>query len=67
MRTINLPDWNDLPEDVRVALADEGRFWVPHYGGDFALAIYNKLREKLDGLNLDVPDLDQRRIIWPEE
>lgn len=41
-----LPDWNDLPEELRVALASEGRLWCePGLGGDAALAIYNVLRD----------------------
>lgn len=66
MRKITLPDWNDLPDAVRMALADEGRFYEPDYGGDIAVAVYNKLRDLLADLNLDVPDPRQPKLDLPD-
>lgn len=66
MRSIALPEWNDLPEAVRMEVCEEGRRWDAFIGDDIAHAVYLKLRELLDGLNLDVPDPQQGRIIWPE-
>lgn len=56
MRTITLPDWNDLPEPVRMALIEEGLSWDGDLGGDMTVNIYAKLKQQLDGLNLDIPD-----------
>ncbi len=40
-----LPDWNDLPESLRVALVNQAEWYCVHgLGGDAALAIYNVLR-----------------------
>lgn len=55
MKTIALPEWNDLPDEVRSALIDEGEFWDAYIGSDMAHGIYIKLRALLDGLNLDAP------------
>jgi hypothetical protein len=52
--TIPMPDWNDLPDDVRVKFVAEGRFYVCHddaccgghcVGGDCSLAMYNMFCE----------------------
>lgn len=66
MRIIDLPEWNDLPETIRMALAIEGEFYEPDYGADIALAVYNKLRTLLDGLNLDRPDPAEPRLDLPD-
>lgn len=58
MKTIDLPEWNDLPEEVRVTLVREGEYWDAFIGGDMAHAIYVKLRGLLEGLNLDEPVSD---------
>lgn len=66
MRTIALPEWNDLPQEVRSALVNEGEYWDAFIGGDMAHALYLKLRTLLDGLNLDAPDPCQTRLDLPD-
>jgi hypothetical protein len=58
MRTIELPEWNDLPEHIRAGLVAEGNYWDAFIGADMAHGLYIKLRHLLEGTNLDdAPDL----------
>ena len=66
MRTITLPDWNDLPEPVRMAVCDEARAWDEHIGGDMAVNVYRKLKDMLYGLNLDNPAEDEPMLFETE-
>jgi hypothetical protein len=43
-----LPDWNDLPDELRERLADIGRQMIDeHYGADTMVAVWNEIQKAL--------------------
>ena len=43
-----LPDWNDLPQELRKEMIEEASFYCdPPLAGDCAVNIYKVLREKI--------------------
>ena len=45
-----LPDWNDLPEALRVKLAETAEGFDPDWGGDLIVNLYRDLREGMNSL-----------------
>ena len=64
VRTILLPEWNDLPDHIRMALVDTGDYWDVTMGGDLAVNIYNVLRSHLNEHYFD-PEIEPR--LFPDE
>lgn len=45
--TTLLPDWNDLPADLRIKLCETAEFYEAVHGGQIALEVYNVLKDDL--------------------